>query len=211
MKQFFKDLILGILAGLFISIGCLAKLSTANVVVGAFLFCVGLLVILLFNFNLFTGKICYLLDNDKSYIKLLIATLIGNLLGAFLMGIIFRQTKLSNLLLECNNVVLSKQNDSLLSLFILAIMCNILIYIAVEGFSKSKDVIGKYLSLFFGVMIFVILGFEHSIADMFYFSFSFRFGSDTILRIILIILGNIVGGLFIPLIKKIITKLSFNK
>lgn len=61
-----------------------------------------------------------------------------------------------------------------MSLFILGIFCNLLIFVAVDGFKENPHEIGKYLSLFFGVSVFIICGFEHCVADMFYFSLGTR-------------------------------------
>ena len=54
-----------ILAGLFIGIGGIAYLSVENKVVGAALFAVGLFTICTLGYNLYTGKLCYILDSDK--------------------------------------------------------------------------------------------------------------------------------------------------
>ena len=62
-----------------------------------------------------------------------------------------------------------KLSDSFVSLFFLGILCNILIYIAVEGYGKIQHETGKYLALLFGVMVFILCGTEHCVADMFYF------------------------------------------
>ena len=62
-----KEFLLGILAGLSISIGCIAFLSSGDKIIGSLFFVIGLFMILNFNFNLFTGKVCYALDNKFSY------------------------------------------------------------------------------------------------------------------------------------------------
>ena len=91
--------------------------------------------------------------------------------------------------------------DSFISLFILGILCDILIYIAVEGYATSPYEIGKHLSIFFGVMVFIFCGFEHCVADMFYYSVAGMWNGDALLRVVIISLGNAVGGVFIPLLR----------
>ena len=54
---------------------------------------------------------------------------------------------------------------------------------------------GKYLSLFLGVMVFILSGFEHSVADMFYFWMAGNWAGDAIIRLIVITLGNAAGGI----------------
>ena len=100
---------------------------------------------------------------------------------------------------------------NLVSLFLLGIICNILIYIAVNGYAKAPHELGKYLSLFFGVMVFILCGTEHSIADMYYWSVSgvlFSAPAQSLLRIAVISLGNVVGGVCFPLVEKAYRKLS---
>lgn len=200
--EYLKDFVLAILAGVCISIGAVAFLSCKNNVVGAIFFSVGLFTILTFGFNLFTGKVCYIFNNKPSYLIKVAIIFLGNFVGTNLSALLLNFTRLSSLRERCSVIVQTKLGDDLWSLFILAIFCNILIYIAVEGF-KSKNILTQYLSLFFGVSVFVICGFEHSIADMFYFAFARSYTGRTFLILIIVSLGNIVGGTLIELIKKL--------
>ena len=202
-----KTFINSILAGLCIGIGGIAYLSISNPVGGAIFFCVGLFVILNFNFNLLTGKLCYTFSNNIKYFYNLFIILLGNYIGANIIGLSLNLTRLTSLQEKCTNIVNTKLNDSLLSIFILAILCNILIYVAVEGF-KSENTLTKYLSLFFGVSVFVVCGFEHSVADMFYFSFALNYTGRAFLVLLIVILGNFVGGNLFELTKKLFSKLE---
>ena len=62
MNKILNWFIKSVLAGMFIGIGCLAYLSSPDKIIGALLFTVGLFVILTFKLNLFTGKICYIIE-----------------------------------------------------------------------------------------------------------------------------------------------------
>ena len=96
---------------------------------------------------------------------------------------------------------------ALVSLFFLGILCDVFIFIAVNGYAKSKYQMGKYLSLIFGVTCFIVCGTEHSIADMYYWCVSGRLYSEfgkSILCLLVITLGNSVGGFFFPVIEKYI-------
>lgn len=203
--DYIKVFVYAILAGVCISMGGIAYLSCENVVVGALFFCVGLFIILNFNFNLFTGKVCYVFNNDWRYSIKVVIILLGNFVGANLLALCLKLTRLLTLQERCSQIVANKLSDGLLSLFVLGIFCNILIYVAVEGF-KSENVLTKYLSLFFGVATFVICGFEHSVADMFYFAFAGEYSGQMFLALLVVILGNCVGGVFIELIKKLFEK-----
>ena len=65
---------------------------------------------------------------------------------------------------------------------------------------------GKYLSLFFGVMVFILCGYEHCVADMFYFTAAGVWSVDTVLRLVVITLGNAVGGVLFPLVRTWLAK-----
>lgn len=200
--EYINTLINAIFAGISISIGAIAFLSSNNLIIGALFFCVGLFIILNFNFNLYTGKLCYIFSNKPAYSIKLLIIFIGNFIGTNLTAFLLRFTRLISLKEKCTLLASNKLNDSLISLFILAVLCNILIYIAVEGF-KSKNIITQYLSLFFGVSVFVLCGFEHSIADMFYFAFAEIYSAKMFLALFIIALGNLVGGNIIELVKKL--------
>ena len=92
--------------------------------------------------------------------------------------------------------------------YICFIFCNILIFLAVYGFNKFESPLFKALALFFGVSVFVLAGFEHCVANMFYFSIANAWGGDALVCILATTLGNIVGGLLLPICFKISDKLK---
>ena len=208
-----KHFILAVLAGVAISIGCLAFLSAGadNKILGALFFTVGLFVVLAFGFNLYTGKVCYAFDNEPAYSARLPVIWAGNFVGAFLAGIAARATRLSSLQAYCNAIVSVKTGDDLLSLFILGILCNILIFVAVHGWANFKSPVLKVLAVFFGVSVFVLCGFEHCVADMFYFTFADAWSLDSFGLILMITLGNSVGGVSIPLLLKLVKSIEKQK
>ena len=79
-----KTFIGGILAGICIAIGGTVFLSLDNKVLGALFFTVGLFAVCTFDFNLYTGKVCYVFDQDRRYALNLPLIWLGNLAGAFL-------------------------------------------------------------------------------------------------------------------------------
>lgn len=212
MKKVFSTFILAVLAGFCIGLGgnvYLALLNT-NKIVGALLFTVGLFTICTHGFNLFTGKACYIPDNKPSYLGTLAVIWLGNLLGTVLMALLVRSTRLSEAFVEsAETLCKTKNQDSYLSIFLLAVLCNVLIFIAVDGYKNNPHELGKYLSLFFGVSVFILSGSEHSIADMYYYAVSGEILSvDFLSRILTISLGNVAGGILIPLGKKASKKLA---
>ena len=101
--------------------------------------------------------------------------------------------------------VSGKIHDNPLSIFILAIFCGILMFTAVEGSRKcreEKNFTGSLFVVVMPVMVFIICGFNHCIADMFYFSVADAWSGQALLRTLVITAANGVGGVMIPLAKK---------
>ena len=203
-----KDFLLAVLAGMCISIGGIAFLACESKVAGSLFFTVGLFTILAFDLNLFTGKICFALDNKPTYLLRLPTIWIGNLAGAVATGYLASATRLVSLQEKCIQIANTKLNDNLGSIFVLAILCNIMIFIAVFGYLKFENPLIKIVALFFGISVFVLCGFEHCVADMFYFSFADAWSAKTFGYLMMITLGNAVGGLLFPSAFKLKTLLD---
>ncbi len=200
-----KVFLSAILAGLCVGYGGIVFLSLENKVIGAAAFTVGLFVICTFGFHLFTGKVCYVLQNDRDYAIDLPVIWLGNLIGTGLTAGIASLTRIAPAVREkAISLCQIKLNDSLFSLFLLGILCNILIYIAVDGYKSNPHELGKYLSLFFGVMIFILCGTEHCVADMFYFWMAGLWSGRAILSVLVITLGNAVGGVLFATLHRVV-------
>ena len=199
-----KVFLSGILAGVSIGLGGVAFLSLDNKVIGAAIFTVGLFTVCTMGFNLYTGKICYVFDNDAAYAKSLPLMWLGNLCGAGLTAFFVAMTRNAGISEKAAALCRTKLDDSLVSLFFLGLLCDIFIYIAVEGYKNNPHEVGKYLSLFFGVMGFILCGTEHCVADMFYFWMAGAWSAQAVLRILVITLGNSVGGVLLPVCRKCI-------
>lgn len=201
MKILFKSF----LAGIMIAIGGTVFLSIENKVIGASLFSIGLFGVLIYNLNLYTGKIGYLITNlNLKYIKELIITLIGNFIGACSVGFILRYTRIYDKIYEKSLILANaKLNDNILSIFILSIFCGLLMYYAVNGFKKQTD-FGKYLVVYLGVAVFILCGFEHCIANMYYFSVADIWSLKTLGYTGIMVLGNSIGSFIIPLCNLVI-------
>ena len=204
-----KVFLSAILAGLCVGYGGIVFLSLENKVIGAAAFTVGLFVICTFGFHLFTGKVCYVFQNNRNYAIDLPVIWLGNLAGTGLSAGCAKLTRLAPALQEkAASLCQIKLDDSLFSLFLLGILCNILIYIAVEGYKSNPHELGKYLSLFFGVMIFILCGTEHCVADMFYFWMAGLWSGRAILSVLIITLGNAVGGVLFATLHRIVRTVS---
>lgn len=199
MNRFLRVFVSGMLAGLCISMGGAVFLSLDSKIAGALFFTVGLFAVCTCGFHLFTGKVCTVFQRDKSYASELPFIWLGNLAGAWCTALLLSFTRVGHVLREKAAALCeTKLGDSLGSLFVLGIFCNILIYLAVDGFANNPHQLGKYLALFFGVTVFILCGFEHCVADMFYFSMAGMWSLKTLGRLLLITAGNVLGGVLLP-------------
>lgn len=197
-----KTIIYGIMAGVMVGFGGIALLSVDNPYLGAFLFAGALFIILSLQYSLFTGMVGYYFYNEKkAYFKKLLIVLIGNLIGTFVIAMLIRATRFGPELMEQAQLKTQvKLNDSPLSLFILAFFCNMFVTNAVHQFKYNRYQVGKYLAIFISIMTFVLSGFEHSIADSFFFFLAGEFNLLALRDFFIILIANILGGLIIPTI-----------
>ena len=202
--NYLKTFIGAVLAGMAIAIGGLAFLSVDSKVLGSALFTVGLFTVCTMGLNLFTGKVCYVFQNDRDYALALPVIWIGNLAGTGLIALFAGLTRNAPALAEkAAGMCQVKLDDNLVSLFFLGILCNILIYIGVEGYKNIPHEIGKYLALLFGVMVFILCGTEHCVADMFYLWIGGSWNARAVACILAITLGNADGGVLFPLLRSL--------
>ncbi len=196
-------------AGLFIGLAGTVYIAVPNAVVGSFLFAFGLMTILCYTFKLYTGAVGYLMVQKKdtvlSYLVTLLLIWLGNLGGTFFVGTILRYTRVyPKLEARLASVCADKLNDSWSSLLILAFFCGILMYLAVETYRREDLApVFRFATVFLCVAIFILSGFEHCIANMYYFSAAGVWSCEALCAILLMTLGNSLGGWLIPLADKI--------
>ncbi|MBO5667316.1 MAG: formate/nitrite transporter family protein [Firmicutes bacterium] len=199
MNYYVRTLVLAILAGCAIGMGGIVFLSLENKVIGSLMFTVGLYTIVAHGLNLYTGKVGYVVNNPPAYLIDVAVIWLGNLIGTWLAAQAALATRISGLAEAVSGMCQVKMNDTISSLFILGIFCGALMYIAVEGYKVTKNPV----ILFVCVAAFILSGFEHCIANMFYFSLGGVWSADTLLRTLVITVANAVGGMAIPLAKKL--------
>ena len=120
---------------------------------------------------------------------------IGNLIGTAGVALILRLSRAAALAEKASSICEVKHNDSMLSLFLLGILCNIFIFIAVDGYRNNQHELAKYAAIFLGVVGFILCGAEHCVADMFYYHVAGAWSADMIIRLLVITAGNAVGGI----------------
>ena len=167
MREEAASFLNSVLGGVCIGIGGVVFLSCENKVTGAVFFCLGLFAICTFGFNLFTGKVGYIFEQPPRYAAFVASVWLGNLVGTGLVGYGIRLTRIAGITEKATVMCQTKLDDSLLSIFILSVLCNILMFIAVDGFKNNPHEVGKYIGIFLGVTLFILCGFEHCVANMF--------------------------------------------
>ncbi len=208
----------GILAGLAIGLGgFLFVIASAyvNKLLGSIVFAVGLFLVCFFKFELYTGKIGFAFDmKRKSYVLDLIVMLLGNVAGAYLLGFLIRLTPIMQVeaIAEKINAVAAARlvgvNETFLQAFISSIFCGALVFLAVYYYKNNKHFIFKVLALVICVAIFVYFGFEHVIANIFYFSFAGTVSVHAIVNLFICLLGNSIGALILRLNFYLLEKLK---
>ena len=204
-----KILLNAVLAGLFIGLAGTVYLSVENKFAGAFLFGFGLFTIVCYGFKLYTGAIGYLVDQGKkagAYAGTLAVIWIGNWIGTWFVGTMVRQSRIgAELSKKAAALCAVKNADSWPGLLILGLFCGLLMYLAVESFRRKDEIPapGRILMVFLCVMVFILSGFEHCIADMFYYSAADGWNAESFRTILIITVGNSLGGFLLPTAEKL--------
>jgi formate/nitrite transporter FocA (FNT family) len=188
-----------IIAGILIAAGGAMYLAIGGIV-GAIMFSLGLLTILSFKFHLFTGKAGLLTTRDISPTRLGLiwcGNLIGTAIGAILCLLVSWSDK-HGFMQGATNIMNTRISNMWFENIILGIFCGLLMYIAVTVYETKPWVTVMCVSAF------ILSGFNHCVADMFYFFMAsphINIGLAAI-TIICTTIGNIIGCNIIPLCEK---------
>jgi len=197
-----KALWKGIAAGIMIGIGAAVFLSCENKVVGAVLFAVALTAICQLDMMLFTGKIgAIVYAHTKTDVIDTALCLLGNAIGTCLSGLAIGYCR-PVLPAAAASMTGAKLNQELPAVLVSAVFCGILMYTAVTIFKEK----GSMAGIVFCVPVFILSGFEHSIADMAYFWVAKSGGWNAVIFTLVVIIGNSIGGCLLPVLKKLASK-----
>lgn len=176
-----------ILAGVFISVGAICYLNNPNVL-GAILFSIGIMAVISLNCPLYTGQIGFI--NKNNYGDLCIV-LICNLIGSFGPGIIYSICASDTVYATANNIIVHKLNQPDFTQFVMGIGCGICIYLCVMFSQKLSNPVLIALP----IVVFIMSGYNHCIADTFYYAVVGKFNPEYIMYLIRVIAGNSVGSI----------------
>ncbi len=207
--KYIKYFASAVFAGMMIAFGGVVYLSCAssgghilNSVIGSFLFSLGLLTVVARGYDLYTGKIGYITinanakDNTPTNVAFNLfyypTIILGNFIGTAIIGYSLRKTRaFENIKVLVENISSAKLHDTPLSIFILACGCGVMMYLAVDGYKKTKN----WLFVILPVMVFILCSFEHCVANMFYFCASDCWSKQAVIYTLIMIAGNAVGAI----------------
>lgn len=197
MREFLIDLGHSIFAGVLIGIAGWGFL--ANPVLGMFLFCVGLIGVVKYKANLYTGTAGFL--TSWRDIPDLLIILIGNIIGCLIIAVISLYSPLG-LASAATGIITTRLSVGWFGCGLLSIGCGILMSFAVQ-FARFAEIevhehFSNWLPLLFAVPTFILCGFPHCIADSFYCCIYLLNTSDIAWSSIIeyycaIVTGNFIG------------------
>ena len=186
----------GVAAGILVSIGGAVFLSCDNRYVGAVLFSVALLCICLKGYSLFTGRVGYIPEqHDRETVSALFLGLLGNFIGTLICGLLARFA-VPAIGTAAETACAARLTQAPLQTLVRGLFCGMLMYLAVSTYREKNTPLG----ILFCIPVFILCGFEHSIADMFYFTASGIVSLRAFAFIWIVILGNALGGMLLPVI-----------
>lgn len=226
--KWYKSLILAILAGAFIAFGGAVSTAAATGLSGGvaslvkgLVFPVGLILVVICGAELFTGN-CLLISPLVARDIKLSSTLkswgivyLGNLLGSIFIAtlVIYSHVQNEAVATSCVAVAAAKSNMTFADALLRGVLCNMLVCLAVWGAMASKSVPGKIMALYMPVLTFVICGFEHSVANMYFLSAGLmgageyaiaanglNIGNALVNCLLPSTIGNVIGGFMIALL-----------
>ena len=221
-QPWWKTFVLGIMAGMFISLGGMIAISASchktgveSAIIKGLVFPLGLILVVLCGSELFTGN-CLLfapfLNKDitaKGMVKNLVFTYLGNIVGSVAVAllVVYSGSLTSSAVDMTVAIANSKSAMNFGEVIIRGILCNILVCIAVWASMAGKTPASKILGLYLPIFAFVVLGYEHCVANMYYFSAgifaSAKYDVTSTMTVVGVLvnnmlpatIGNLIGGM----------------
>lgn len=219
-----KLFVLALLAGGYIAMGSLLALIVGGAMPGlaqsnpglqkfffGAVFPLGLILCAVAGAELFTGNTAYFVPSVlskrmsikvplKNWSIVYIGNFIGSLIVAYFLVYLTGALLNSPSVDSAINIAIAKTSNPFYKTFLKGIACNWMVALAMWLAYAAKDITGKILGIWFPVMAFVAMGFEHCVANMFFIPVAIFHGADItwmdfiVKNLIPATLGNIVGG-----------------
>ena len=179
---YMNNFIRSIMAGICIGLGGAIFLKIGDIA-GAVMFAFGLLTVVHFKIPLYTGTAGFIKVNKLSEYTNMLVILLGNIFGCFLLSLLNIKG------IDGTAVIQARLDAGYLQSLLNAIGCGLIMTLIVQG-GRDKNM----LLIIYGIPVFILLGFYHSIADAFYM---FEIPSSLLIEYLptylVIVLGNFIG------------------
>lgn len=205
--------LLAVCSGLMIGIGGTASLLAQNLygnggkLIGAVLFSLGIYAIVTFEMKLFTGMVADIPKMPKKNLWMLPVCFIGNAIGVALIALVVSVSPVAETTIPLGKAIISGKLASeswVLGSLSSSILCGMLITLSVWSVNYApKKGLSSTVGVMFPIIFFAFCGFDHSVANMLYFYYLGEISWKVVGYIALSILGNIIGGVILPLIVKL--------
>ena len=174
-----------LLSGVLIGLGAAGYLAVGGIP-GAIIFAFGLIGVVLTGVPLYTGKAGVLKLNES---WTLIRIWFWNVIGCILIGLLVKYAGSDTSITSVMTIVDSKFEAGWIKSLLRSIGCGLIIDLSVYQFRKS----GSLIPILFGVPLFILCGFYHSIADVVYLTASWRWSPEICWYYPVIVIGNYIG------------------
>ena len=212
--------IAAVMAGIFIAFGGFVMLTVggnlgttgAGKVVMSASFAAALSLVVMAGAELFTGNNFVMASGAMAgevkwgdAVKLWVICYVGNLVGSLLAAVIFHFAGLASGAVgeTIATVAAAKMGGAPVALFMKAIFCNMLVCLAVWCGAKMKTESGKLVMIFWCIFVFVVCGFEHSVANMTIMAAGLLDPNGVaglsiggyVYNLVIVTIGNMIGGI----------------
>ena len=219
-KLKFSYFISSTLAGLFVGLCVITILVMASMlndfagikILQGISFAAALSLVVFAGAELFTGNVFVMLAGilmktikTRDALILLLICYIGNFIGSIFIASLFWGTGYLKdfVLLAARDMIFAKTAPLISELFVRGILCNILVCLATWCVYRMQSESGKLVMIFWAIYLFVVCGFEHSIANMTLFSLGIIKGTiglmPMVVNLVTVTAGNILGGVLLSL------------
>ncbi len=214
-------IILGAFAGVYIGLGGQAAITISQTYgaidlgMSKFLFAaafpVGLMLVVICGAELFTGNNLMIMGclngnySTKDLLRNWVTVYIANFVGSVILAILVANSGLMTgaAAEKAIGIANAKVAIPFMEAVIRGLLCNVVVVLAVWMATAGKDIISKIFACWFPIMLFVLCGFEHSVANMYFAPLGMFLGAPInwgqiwINNLIPVTIGNIIGGAFI--------------
>ncbi len=202
--------LMAVLSGFMIGIGGTASLLANNLLgvwgklIGALLFSLGIYAIVTYGMKLFTGMVADIPKMGMKNMWRLPLCFLGNIIGVAIVALLVWNSPLAATVVPQGKLAIAGKlsaDNWAIKCFCSAILCGWLITLSVwaSKYAPKKN-LSASIEVIFPVVVFAFCGFDHSVANMLYFYFYGEISWHVVGYIVMSILGNIVGGVLLPLV-----------